>query len=157
MLNFSVSSGWLPKRSQLLEWLKSPQTADDPATRFSREHPGTLRIGHVLFHGDSFPGLEVSTLLVGEDGFVLLDEEGKVAASIPRERVHGVECAPASREACRDRRPLQGEEHVFVRFEDEQGQEHYLEISVGALDDIGPVRQLCDCLRSRIGVAESTA
>jgi hypothetical protein len=155
MLSFSANPGWLPNaRSQLHEWMNPSSPGEDPATRYAREHPGTLRIGHVLCHGETFEGLEVSTLLVSDEGFVLLNDAGDLVLSIPRERVHGVECAPATEEGCRDPRPLQGEEHVFVRFRDEQERESHLEISVGAMDDIGPVRQLCDCLRDRLGGPE---
>ncbi len=158
MLSIPATPSWLTTvRNHLQEWLKSHHEAADPAVRYSREHPGTLCIGRVLCHGETFRGLQVSTLLVGSDALVLLNSEGNLALSIPRERIHGVECAPATQSACRDRQPLQGEEHVFVRFEDDQGRESHLEISVGAMDDIGPVRQLCDCLRSRIGAVDSAA
>jgi hypothetical protein len=138
---------WLATARVRLSELAKP--THDPTTCFCEEHPGTVRVGHVLCHEDTLGDILTSDLLICPDSLVLLDPDGSVTLQIPFQRIRTVQCAAPG---CMDRHLPQSEEHLFVRFENEQGEESCIEISLGALDDTGPVRQMCEFLRSRIGI-----
>jgi hypothetical protein len=151
MLSFPGAT-WLATVRVRLRELAKP--APDPVTCFCEEHPGTLRVGHVLCQAGTRGEMRTSDLLFCDDSLILMNDEGNVTLQIPRERVRGVECAPPTEGM--DRHLPQSEEHLFVRFESEEGGETSLEISVGALDDTGPVRQMCEFLRARVGLGPAS-
>jgi hypothetical protein len=155
MLSFAAARPLLSTiRVRLLELAKSSRDANDPASYFCQEHPGTLRVGHVLFHGDASDEPKTSDLMVSSDSIVLLDGKGNVMLEIPHERVRSVECGHPT--AGHDRHLPQSEQHLFVRYENDEGGDASLEISVGVLDDTGLVHHICECLRTRVGL-ESAA
>jgi hypothetical protein len=154
MRRLPANRPWLAlARTRLLELANPNRRSSDPVSCYCQEHPGTLRVGHVLFRAERFSRLKTSTdLLVCKDSLVLIDREGTVVLEVPHARIRAVECAPATDEACRDPRLAQSEEHLFIHYEADDGHEAHLEVSVGALDDRGPVHQMCSCVRSRVGL-----
>jgi len=152
VLNLSSSLPLLGSaRIRLQQLAQSRPHRGDAVSAYCAEHPGTLRVGHVLCHCEPLRALRTADLLDSPEELVLLDERGTVLMQMLHDRIRSIECAPASECACRAPHHMQSEEHLFIRFEDDQGAETQLEISMGALDDVGPIRQLCEYLRSRTG------
>jgi hypothetical protein len=143
---------WLATARVRLRRLAKPTL--DPTTCYCEEHPGTVRVGHVLCHADSLGEAVTSDLLICSDSLVLLDGNGQVILEIPRQRLRAVECAAPSG---MDRHLPQSEQHLFVHFVNERDEPSCIEVSVGALDDTGPVQQMCEFLRSRLLVGTAVA
>lgn len=138
--------------SRLRDLARPNPARPDAVTAYCRSHPGALRLGHVLWHLESEEGIRPADLVLDGDVLFLLDRAGTELMRIPRERVHAAGCAPGTAEGCWTRGLPQSEEHVFIRFSDEDGVDSHLELSIGAMDDAGPVHQMCDCLRSWLGL-----
>jgi hypothetical protein len=148
MMSFASARPWVANALNRLSEASPKRAARDVTACYCQEHPGTIPLGRVLYHTSAFDGVRAAELMECCDALVLLDQNGAELAHIERARLRTVECASASAGGCRERNPLQSEEHLFIGYDDEQGRRVEVEISFGALDDVGPVRKMCDHLRS---------
>jgi hypothetical protein len=157
MLSFQSALPWLTNARSWLAGMATPRRtgSSDAAACFCEEHPGTVPLGRVLCHTTAFEGLRTAEMMACCDALVLLAGDGTELAHVELERIRTVECASASPGCSRESNPLQSEEHLFIGFDDEQGNRSQLEISFGALDDVGPVHQMCEYLRSRLTPASA--
>jgi hypothetical protein len=154
MLSLQTALPWLTHARSWFSEVGAPKReVRDAIACFCDENPGTVPLGRVLYHTTAFDGVRTAEMMDCCYALVLMDRDGTVLTRIDWQRIRAVECASASADACRERNPLQSEEHLFIDFDDDQGERSRLELSFGALDDVGPVHLMCEHLRARLAAA----